>query len=119
MTQTPATGDFLLKWRGDVLNVTLRLDRPRKGRAAFRTNIGHARVRRREIIAETERGETPLAKAWTDIPLPEVEPGIFSADIPLDEVGIFSGKACFFPQGSSVPVGSFERGPFVKYCAPL
>ena len=103
MTQTPATGDFLLKWRGDVLNVTLRLDRPRKGRAAFRTNIGHARVRRREIIAETERGETPLAKAWTDIPLPEVEPGIFSADIPLDEVGIFSGKACFFPQGSSVP----------------
>ena len=103
MTQTPQTGDFLLKWRGDVLNVTLRLDRPRKGRAAFRTNIGHARIRRREIIAETERGEAPLAKAWTDIPLQEVEPGLFSADILLDEVGIFSGKACFFPEGSSVP----------------
>jgi len=103
MTQTPDTGDFLLKWRGDVLTVTLHLDVPRKGRAAFRTNIGHARVRRREIIAETERGETPLAKAWTDIPLQEVELGLFSADIPLDEVGIFSGKACFFPDGSTVP----------------
>ena len=103
MTQTPETGDFLLRWRGDVLTVTLRLDRPRKGRAAFRTNIGHARIRRREIIAETERGETPLAKAWTDIPLPEVSPGVFSADIMLDEVGIFSGKACFFPEGSNVP----------------
>ena len=103
MTQTPQTGDFLLKWRGDVLKVTLRLDRPRAGRAAFRTNIGHARIRRREIIAETERGETPLAKAWTDIPLEETSPGVFSADIHLDEVGIFSGKACFFPEGSSVP----------------
>ena len=103
MTQTPQTGDFLLKWRGDTLKVTLRLDSPRPGRAAFRTNIGHARVRRREIIAETERGETPLAKAWTDIPLEETAPGVFSADISLDEVGVFSGKACFFPKGSSVP----------------
>ena len=56
MTQTPAPESFLLKWRGDVLSVTLTLDAPRKGRAAFRTNIGRARVRRREIIAETERG---------------------------------------------------------------
>ena len=103
MTQTPQTGDFLLKWRGDTLKVTLRLDSPRPGRAAFRTNIGHARVRRREIIAETERGETPLAKAWTDIPLEETAPGVFSAEISLDEVGVISGKACFFPKGSSVP----------------
>jgi len=103
MTQTPRPHDFLLKWRGDVLTVTLELDSPRKGRAAFRTNIGHARVRRREIIAETERGETPMARAWTDIPLGEVRPGLFRADIPLDEVGIFSGKACFFPEGSNVP----------------
>ncbi len=103
MTQTPPTGDFILKWRGDALTVTLNLGEPRKGRAAFRTNIGHARVRRREIIAETERGETPLARAWTDIPLEEKSPGVFSAEIPLDEVGIFSGKACFFPEGGSVP----------------
>ena len=103
MTQTPAPDDFLLRWRGDRLTVTLRLDAPRKGRAAFRTNIGRAAVRRREIIAETERGETPLARAWTDIPLDEVEPGVFRKEIPLDEVGVFSGKACFFPEGSNVP----------------
>lgn len=103
MTQSPSPHDFLLKWRGDVLTVTLKLDAPRAGRAAFRTNIGHARIRRREIIAETERGETPMARAWTDIPLAEVEPGLFRADIPLDEVGVFSGKACFFPEGSNVP----------------
>ena len=114
MIQTPATESFLLKWRGDTLTVTLRLDVPRRGRAAFRTNIGHARVRRREIIAETERGETPLAKAWTDIPLPEVSPGVFSADIPLDEVGIFSGKACFFPEGSNVPEWPEGRNTHIK-----
>ena len=103
MIQTPPTGDFLLKWRGDRLLVTLKLDSPRPGRAAFRTNIGHAKTRRREIIAETERGETPLARAWTDIPLEEKAPGFFAAEIPLEEVGIFSGKACFFPKGSKVP----------------
>ena len=114
MKQTPATNDFLLKWRGDTLTVTLELDRPQKGRAAFRTNLGHARIRRREVIAETERGETPLARAWTDIPLAEVRPGFFQADIPLDEVGVFSGKACFFPAGSNVPVWPDGANTHVK-----
>ena len=62
MTQSPSPHDFLLKWRGDVLTVTLKLDAPRKGRAAFRTNIGHARVRRREIIAETRTDTVVLAR---------------------------------------------------------
>jgi len=103
MIQTPSPRSFILKWRGDTLTVTLKLDRPRKGRAAFRTNLGGAKIRRREIIAEVERGETPLARAWTDLPLTETKPGFFTADIPLDEVGVFSGKACFFPEGSNVP----------------
>ena len=114
MTQTPSPHDFILKWRGDTLTVTLTLDRPHKGRAAFRTNLGRARIRRREIIAETEKGETPLARAWTDIPLPEIRPGVFSAEIPLDEVGVFSGKACFFPEGSQVPEWPEGRNLHVK-----
>ena len=104
----------MLKWRGDTLTVTLTLDAPRRGRAAFRTNLGHAAVRRREIIDETERGVVPLAKAWTDIPLAEVRPGFFQADIPLDEVGVFSGKACFFPEGSHVPEWPEGRNLHVK-----
>ena len=114
MTQSPSPNDFLLKWRGDTLKVTLELPAPRMGRAAFRTNIGHAKIRRREIIDETERGETPLARAWTDIPLPEVAPGVFSAEIPLNEVGLFSGKACFFPNGSSVPEWPEGRNTHIK-----
>ena len=114
MTQTPLPGDFLLKWRGDALTVTLRLDEPRRGRAAFRTNLGHADVRRREIVDETEKGLVPLARAWSDIPLPEVAPGVFQAEIPLDEVGVFSGKACFFAEGNAVPEWPEGRNTHVK-----
>ncbi len=114
MKQTPNPESFLLKWRYDVLTVTLKLDTPRKGRAALRTNIGRASIRRREIIDETEKGITPPAKAWTDIPLEEVEPGVFKADIHLNQVGVFSGKACFFPEGSSVPEWPEGRNFHVK-----
>ena len=114
MQQTPNTDDFILKWRGDFLRVVLTLDEPREGRAAFRTNIGHARVRRREIIAQTERDETPMAKAWTDIELKQISPVEFAADILLDEVGIFSGKACFFPKGSNVPEWPEGRNTHIK-----
>ena len=103
MTQTPPPGSFSVKWRGDTLRTTLDLGAPRKGRAAFRTNLGRAAVRRAETIAETEKGETPMARAWTDFPMRETAPGRFEAEIQLDETGVFSGKACFFPEGSSVP----------------
>ena len=114
MTQIPAPESYLLKWRGDTLKVTLQLGEPRKGHAALRTNLGGASVRRREIIAETEKGLTPLARAWTDIPLQETAPGVYSAEIPLDEVGVFSGKACFFPEDSSVPEWPEGRNFHVK-----
>ena len=114
MTQTPNPEEFLLKWRGDTLTVTLQLDEPRKGRAAFRTNIGGSSIRRREIIDETEKGVTPLARAWTDVPLREVAPGRYSADILLSQVGVFSGKSCFFPEGSKVPEWPEGRNLHVK-----
>ncbi|MGN0852790.1 MAG: amylo-alpha-1,6-glucosidase [Kiritimatiellia bacterium] len=103
MTQKPPTGSYLLRWKGDVLDVVLTLDRPRGGRAALRTNLGAASVRRREIIAQTETGETPLARAWRDVPMREVEPGVFVCSVPLDEVGVFSGKCCFFAADAHAP----------------
>ncbi len=103
MQQTPSADTPHLKWAGDLFEVTLRLDRPRPGRAVFRTNLGMAHVRRQELIASTESGEPVLARDWHDIPMPACEPGVFRVRIPLTEVGIFEGKACFFAKGSSVP----------------
>lgn len=103
MNQFPVPGDYLLRWRGDSIEVSLVLDAPRPGRAALRTNLGAASVRRRETIARVERGETPMGCAWHDVPMREVSPGRFVCTVRLDEVGIFSGKCCFFPAGSEEP----------------
>ncbi|MDR2849409.1 MAG: glycogen debranching enzyme N-terminal domain-containing protein [Verrucomicrobiota bacterium] len=103
MTLSPEPDSFHLKWAGDLFEVTLRLDRPREGRAAFRTNLGRARVRRQELIGGTESGEPVHARDWHDIPMRECAPGVFRARIPLTEVGVFEGKACFFAGASAVP----------------
>ena len=114
MIQSPEPGSFLLRWRGDVVHVKLVVEGARRGRAALRTNLGHAAIRREEIIDETEKGLTPLARAWSDIPLGETSPGVFEADIRLEEVGVFSGKACFFPEGSNVPEWPFGSNFHIK-----
>ena len=103
MRQTPSTGSYLLRWKGDELTVALSLGAPRKGRAVLRTNLGAASVRRREIIEETEHGVVPLAKAWNDVPMKETAPGAYECAVRLDEVGVFSAKACFFPAGGGTP----------------
>jgi len=103
-TQSPAPDSHLLKWSGDTLEVTLKLERPAKGRAVLRTDIGNAAVSRRETIDFTERAATPLARGWHDIEMAETRPGEFSASVPLREVGIFSAKACFFPADGSAPL---------------
>ena len=82
MKQTPACDGYLLKWRGDSLAVSLRLPVPAKGRAVFRSDFGGA---------------------WNDMPMRETSAGVFSVDVRLDHVGIFSGKCCFFPEGSPSP----------------
>ena len=122
LQQTPAPDSYLLRWKGDELVITLTLDAPHKGRAVLRTNLGAASVRRQEIIEETEQGIVPLAKAWNDIPMKEKSPGTFECTVRLDEVGVFSAKACFFPAGTRTPVWPEGRnfhgsGPSVRSCA--
>ncbi|MDD4102286.1 MAG: amylo-alpha-1,6-glucosidase, partial [Kiritimatiellae bacterium] len=51
----------------------------------------------------TESGEPVLARDWHDLPMHETATGHFTVRIPLTQVGIFAGKACFFERGSLVP----------------
>lgn len=101
MNQTPHTGSYILKWQDDTLEIKLSTDPAVEGRAALRTNIGNASIRRREIIDQTENGTTPLAKAWHDIPMEKVSPGLYSVKLRLEEVGVFSAKAFFEPSRGS------------------
>ncbi len=103
LVQEPAPGSSILACAGDVVEVMLRLDRDRPGRAALRTNLGHAAVQRGEIIAHTETQRPFLARDWHDLPMETVAPGRFAVRVPLIEVGAFAAKACFIPSGSQVP----------------
>ena len=103
MNQSPSPDAYLLRWCGDTLEVSLTLDAPRKGRAVFRTEVGGAKIARRETIEQNDHGLTPLEKQWRDVPLAETRPGVWSATLRLDEVGIFHGKCCFFPEGAAAP----------------
>lgn len=104
MFQFPSPGSRLLRWAGDSLTVTLELDATRKGRAVFRTNLGNAGIHRREQIAHTESGAPLLERDWHDIPMCETAPGRYRLSLPLTEVGVFRGKACFFPDGAESPI---------------
>ncbi len=104
LSQTPAPGVRRLQFRGDRLRFTLVVQPPLPGRAFVRTNLGHAAVTRREIIAQVERDETPLGHDWYDLPMQPAGPGRFEYCIGLDEVGHFEAKCLFIPEESTEPL---------------
>src|SRR5882724_1558854 len=93
---SPAPGERLLRFVGDRVRFTLKIQdgrRPPKGWCArLRTNLGRAEVLRREIIQAHANG-VPLAGAsWCDLPMREDGDG-WSLELPLAEVGFFKSKA--------------------------
>jgi predicted glycogen debranching enzyme len=100
LIQHPAPGSHSLRFRGDTLTVVLENHTGRKGKAWLRANIGHARVRHREIIDHTERGLPPLSRDWHDFPMQPDGEHRFAIDLPLLEVGRFSAKAYFIEDGT-------------------
>lgn len=104
MEQSPAPGTRILAVAGDCLEVSLRLSGERRsGRAFFRTNLGQVAVRRQEIVARTERDETPLARDWHDIPMVSGADGAFWVRVPFLHVGCFAGKTFFLPDAAQTP----------------
>ncbi|NLL82659.1 MAG: glycogen debranching protein, partial [Lentisphaerae bacterium] len=103
LEQTPKPGSRILLTTGTLLQVTLQTDPEQSGRAVLRTNIGRAAIRRHEIIAATEADTPPLARDWHDLTMTNAANGLYTIDLPLDEVGWFGAKACFIPEGSEIP----------------
>ena len=93
--QDPRPGTRIIRFCGDLQTFTLTLPQPLTGTAWVRTNIGHAKILRNEIIREVEHNEPPLGRAWFDIPMKRVDDRHFEASLPLYEVGHFEAK-CFF-----------------------
>ncbi len=102
--QTPAPGQRILAFRGDTQSFSLSLPKAEKGTAWLRTNIGHGRIKREEIIREVLYDETRLNRDWFDIPLEQVDSRHFNVTVALCEVGHFEAKCYFLPEGEEDPV---------------
>ena len=107
--QDPAPGARILRFCGDTLTFTLELPQPESGSAWVRTNIGHAKIIREEIIREVEKNESSLGRAWFDIPMQRLDDRRFEATLPLCEVGHFEAKCYFLKQGDVQP--TWPPGP--------
>ncbi|MGD8494141.1 MAG: alpha-amylase family glycosyl hydrolase, partial [Desulfobacterales bacterium] len=107
--QDPAPGTRLVRFCGDLLNLTLQLPNSQAGTAWVRTNIGYAGIIRDEIIREVEEKKTPLGKAWFDLPMQRLDERRFSAMLPLCETGHFEAKCYFLKEGETQP--TWPPGP--------
>jgi len=104
MIQNPAPGTRLVKFCGDTVDFTLNLARAQNGTAWIRTNIGQSKIIRKEIIGQVDSQESPLGRAWFDIPMRQVDDQAFTAKLPLCESGHFEAKCFFLPQSEDTPV---------------
>jgi starch synthase (maltosyl-transferring) len=104
LIQDPPPGKRMVKFCGDTVVFTLSLPQPQNGSAWVRTNIGQAQTIRREIIRQVEQDETPLGRAWFDIPMKPIDERTFTATLPLCESGHFEAKCFFLPQNETTPL---------------
>lgn len=102
--QTPAPARHIVRFRGDIVRFRFVIRPVMSGAAYIRTNMGQARVIRREIIRNIELNEAPQGRDWYDIPMAESDRGCYEVAIPLNEVGHFEAKCLFIPEGESEPI---------------
>ncbi|WP_054033387.1 amylo-alpha-1,6-glucosidase [Desulfatitalea tepidiphila] len=102
--QTPAPGSHILRFRGDMIHLHLHVAPSPAGAAYVRTNLGKARIIRREIIRNIEFNEAPQARDWYDIPMIQTGEGHYEVSLPLNEVGHFEAKCLFLPEDRNEPL---------------
>jgi predicted glycogen debranching enzyme len=102
--QQPEPGQKLLRFRGDVLVISLRLDRPVAGTAGLRSNMGRAAITRREIVGTIDENLPKLGQDWFDLPMIPVDAQGFQLRLPLVDAGHFEAKAFFVPEGKKKPL---------------
>ena len=104
LIQEPAPGQRLIRFAGDVLTLRLELPEPMPGTAWIRTNLGHAAIRRGEIIASVEAHRPFSGHDWTDVVMRPLDDRTFEARLPLVEIGQFCAKCFFLPEGGDQPL---------------
>ena len=102
--QSPAPGDALLRWVGDVLEIQATREGEGKGRMVVRTNLGAVAIHREEVLRHVNEGAfAEQGDDWHDLPMDAVAPGAWRIRIPLLEVGVFEAKVGFLPDTRPEP----------------
>ena len=104
LIQDPPPGTHALYYRGDIATFKLKVEKPIKGKAFLRTNLGNAFIRRREIIEAVETKRQRSGQDWHDMPMENIEDGTYSVSIALLEVGHFEAKCFYLPESSEEPI---------------
>ena len=104
MQQRPEPGKHILFFRGDTVEFVLELEKPQKGEAFLRTNIGNAEIHHDEIIRHIESDIPPTGLDWHDLPMERKDDNTFSITVGLAEVGHFESKCFFYPETTSEAV---------------
>lgn len=104
LSQSPSVGEHKLYFRGDTVLFKLMLDKPEKGRAFLRTNIGRASVRRKELISYVKSQKAISAQDWYDLPMMKISDTEFSVQLALVEVGHFEAMSLFIPEDEIEPI---------------
>ncbi len=114
LVQTPGPGSHLLRCQGDVLAFTLTAPTDHNVKAFLRTNIGHARTQRQEIIDHTESGRAILHRDWHDYPMHRRDDDLFELVLPLTEVGRFEAKTLLLQDGKNNPLWPTGSNTVIK-----
>lgn len=119
LEQRPAPHARLVRHSGDILRISLFLNRPVQGRAFVRTNLGNGELQRQEAISQVEQEAAPLGRDWRDLPMRQAGPAQYEVRLPLAEVGVFSFM-CLFQEESTGDI-FWPRGENaqVKVCSEL
>ncbi len=113
LKQTPEPNEEFIRYCGDLITFSLKVSSPQNGEAFLRTNIGNAKIRRKEIIDRVEKDKPLLDADWHDIKMTQTGECEFSISLPLLETGIFAAKAFFkdpgkekilWPEGNNVKI---------------
>ncbi|MDL2269095.1 glycogen debranching enzyme N-terminal domain-containing protein [Desulfosarcina sp. OttesenSCG-928-A07] len=105
INQIPAPGSRQVCFAGDTIIFHLHVPADWEGEAWLRTNIGHARSVRQEIIRQVDEEENPLGRSWYDLPMKQADEnmGHYTLTLALTEVGHFEAKGYFLKKNQTDP----------------
>ena len=118
LIQSPPPGSRCLALCGQRVRFELKVDAGNELRAFLRTTVGRAAQRREEVIQEVEQGLARQGAEWHDVPMKAAGDGLFTLELPLDEVGVFESRAFVLVGDSEVPVWPEMQGNAVIKAEP-